>query len=236
MNREAYGPGSYGISPQSLIGYDVTKITGYTFDPEKAKKLLEEAGYPNGKGFPDIRIELNSGGAKHSKVVEEIKNQLQEVLNVNVDYDIVPFAQKLEDAKYGRADIFRSAWVADFPSPENFLWVLYGKGVPDKMEEPSWPNTPRYKNSAYDSLFNLGRSAKTKQESYSYFLQAEQQMITDAPILVLWHDENMKLAHFHVKNFYFNPMNLRSFSEVYLKHDAKKENESSEKKEDKKGN
>ncbi len=221
LNGEAYMAGTYGICPPGIPGYDTSKIKGYRFDPEKAKTMLKEAGYPGGKGFPAVKIELNSGGSKHTRVVEEIQKQLKEVLNVNVDFDVVPFQQKLDDAKHARADIFRSAWIADYPSPENFLWTLYGGTVPDSLEKPSFPNTPRYKNADYDKLFDMGRRAKSKEEAYDAFAQAEQKMLDDAPILVLWYDENLKLAHFHVKNFFFNPMNYRALREVYIKSESK---------------
>ena len=233
LNGEAYGPGIYGICPQSLIGYDVTKIKGYNFDPAKAKKLLAEAGYPEGKNFPTITIEVNSGGSKNSKVVEEIKNQLESTLKINVLYNVVPFGQKLEDSRFARgADIFRTSWIADYPSPENFLFVLYGKIVPDSISKPSFPNVPRYKNAEYDKYFEAGKASLNKEESYSYFLKAEQIMMDESPVIILWHDENLKLAQSYVKNFHFNPMNYRNFSEVYLKKDAK----DPEKKEEGKGN
>lgn len=217
LKGEAYGPGVYGISPPSFKGYDITKIAGYDFDAAKAKKLLAEAGYANGKNFPKVKIELNSGGSKNANVVLEIQKQLHDVLNVDVDFEVVPQKQKLEDAKYARAEIFRSAWIADFPSPENFLWTMYGSSVPTDLTQPSYPNTPRYKNPEFDKLFEAGQSAKTQEEAYNYFLKAEQLMIADAPVMMLWYDENYRLTKANVHNLFYNPMRYRDYSEVYLK-------------------
>ena len=217
LHSEAFGPGICGFTPPSISGYDITEIKGYMFNPEKARSLLAEAGYPNGRKFPHVTLELNSGGGKNVEVADEVKKQLKAILNVDIEYLVVPFGQKLEDAKYGRAEMFRSGWTADYPSPENFLRTLYGGGVPDSMNVPSYPNTVRYRNPKFDSLFDAGLAAKTQEESYRNFMMAEQIMMNDAPVIMLWYGENLKMMHSYVKNFYFNPMNYKDFSEVYIK-------------------
>jgi oligopeptide transport system substrate-binding protein len=220
LKAEAYGPAINGISPPSFKGYDIKKITGYDFDAVKAKKLLAEGGYPNGKGFPKVKIELNSGGSKNTNVVLEIQKQLMDVLNINVDFEVVPQKQKMEDAKYARAEIFRAAWIADFPSPENFLWILYGASVPADISQPSFPNTPRYKNPEFDKLFDSGKSAKTQEEGYADFVKAEQLMMNDAPIMMLWYGENYRLVKSKVRNLFSNPMRYRDYSQVFIKENA----------------
>jgi peptide/nickel transport system substrate-binding protein len=234
---EAYGPGVNGICPPALPGYKASEVKGYEQQKESseenkkqkeadralAKKLLAEAGYPDGKNFPSVKLILNSGGSRNTRVAEEIQNELREVLGVNIEIANVSFQQKLNDEKYARADIYRSAWVADYPSAETFLSLFYGADVPDSTSQPSFPNTSRYKNAEFDRLYDLGRGAKTIDDANKYFLQAEQLMMADAPAIILWYDENYRLTQYRVKNFYTNPMRYLDFSQVYIKDEPKKE-------------
>jgi oligopeptide transport system substrate-binding protein len=215
--EEAYGPGKNGLTPPSFRDYDIEKVTGYSFDGDKARSLLADAGFPDGRGFPNITVQLNSGGTRNSRVGFEIQKQLFDVLNINVEMNVVPFAQKINDSKYGRVDISRSAWVADYPSPETFLYICYGKNIPESLEEPSFPNTMRYKNPEFDALYEQAVTNMDKEESYELFMQAEQIMMDDAPLIVLWYSENYRLLQSYIRNFYSNAMNYLDCTEVYVK-------------------
>jgi peptide/nickel transport system substrate-binding protein len=215
LRGEAYGPGIYGITPPSFKGYKVDSC--YEFNPLKAKKLLAEAGYPEGKDFPTVKLKLNSGGSRNTNVAIEIQKQLQSVLGIYLDFSNVPFKQKLEDEKHGNGDLFRSAWIADYPSPENFLWLFYGKTVPENPADESFPNTSRYKNKEFDKFFEAGRTSKSQDEAYKNFMAAEKLMMKDAPVIVLWYDENWRLTKSNVHNLHCNPMTYYDFSQVYLK-------------------
>ncbi len=244
---EAYGPGINGVCPPALPGYKASDIIGYEKVGESdavtkenkiaeramAKKLLAEAGFPDGKGFPTVKLMINSGG-QNTRVAEALSSQLREVLNVNVEIANMSLQQKITNSKFARADIHRSAWIADYPSAETFLSLFYGADVPDSTSQPSFPNTSRYRSAKFDSLFTAGREAKTIEEANKLFLLAEQVMMNDAPAMILWYDENYRLAQSRVRNFWANPMRYFDFSQVYLKEVAQPEGKDSANKEEKK--
>jgi oligopeptide transport system substrate-binding protein len=215
LNDEGFSAGFYGITSPTIKGYDVKQINGYNYDPEKARKLLAEAGFKDGKDFPNIKLQVNQEQSKNINVALEFIKQIQNVLKVNVDLEVVPFKVKQNDATLARGDIFKSAWIADYPSPESFLSLFYGKTVPDDISLPSFPNVSRIKNAQFDELFEKGWTASTLKESYDYFIQAENIIMEEAPIIVLWYDERFKLYHGDIKNFVSNPLNNWTFSEVY---------------------
>ena len=217
-------PGVYGIVPPSFPKYHSELLQGYNLDIDKAKKLLEKAGYPGGKGFPELTLQINSGGGdRNVRTAEVIQKMLEENLGIQIEIEPLPFAEHLERLETGKAVFWRSGWNADYPDPETFLTLLYGKHVPASLSEKSYLNTVRYKSERFDSIFSAAMIETDEAKRFDLYRQADQQAIDDGAIMPIFYDEGYRLIQTNVKNFPINAMEYRDMSLVYLAPKEKKE-------------
>ncbi len=219
--------GYYGIVPpipNAFRGYDYEgiKSLSYSFNPEKARQLLAEAGYPGGKGFGSLNLRFNINDV-HSAVADEFSKQIFQVLGINVNIDASTFEQLEKDAKIGNSEIFRAAWTADYASPETFLFNFYGKIVPSNKSKLSPINHSRYVNSEFDNLFEMAKKSKKLSDQMSYFSEAEKVLMQDPPIIPLWYKGDYGIVYSNVRDLYFNSLNIYNFTKVYKKEWTKEE-------------
>lgn len=190
-------PAESGFVPVGLPSFDAKAVQGYHYDPVKSRRLLQEAGFPDGKGLPVIKLLTIS---LYADMGDFIAKQLGEI-GIPVQVETSQRSLLLEIMANSRAPLFRGSWIADYPDAENYLSVFYSRN-------PAPPNYTRYKNPAFDALFEKALTEDNDSLRYRIYQQADQLMINDAPIVPLWYDKVVRLVQPHVKGFRPNALNL----------------------------
>jgi peptide/nickel transport system substrate-binding protein len=140
---------------------------------------------------------------------------LAEHLNVSIELTQVEFAQHLERIDAGQTGFYRLGWVGDYPDPETFLNLFYGKLVP-KDGGVSPINSVRYVNPAFDAMFEQAIGTTDHAARMDLFRQAEQIAIDDAPMLILFYDEDYRLVQRYVRDYRNNAMDKRPYKFIWF--------------------
>ncbi len=192
-------------SVSSLLSKKIKKVS---------KTILKETTALAGATTESLRI--NSGGERNVQIAEVIQKMLKENLNIDIDINVMPMAEHMENFETGKAIFWRTGWIADYPDPESFLTILYGKHVPEHLSERSYINSVRYKSAKFDSLFELALREVDTKKRFDLYRQADQVAIDDAAIMPIFYHENYRLVQLWVKNCEANAMEYRDMSRVYF--------------------
>ncbi len=198
-------PAESGFVPVGLPSFDSSAVIGYRYDPARALHLLKEAGYPNGLGLPAIPLITIP---VYADLASYIASELQQI-GIKIQVETVQKSLLLEQTAKSDALFFRGSWIADYPDAENYLSVFYGNN-------PAPPNYTRYKNPAFDKLYEDALSEKNDSVRFKIYQHADQIMMNDAPVVPLWYDMVIRLVQPNVKNFTPNSLNLLELRRVKL--------------------
>lgn len=180
-----------GILPPGTLGFN-PQLRSYPYDPEKARELLRQAGFPGGRGLPPIRIWSSVRPEEIIREQEQFKRYLNAVgIEVELHYllDWPAFSRMLDE---GKLPVFLYAWYADVPDPDNFLFKLFHSRSPR--------NFFGYVNPVVDGLLIKARSTADIRRRVELYREAEQLVVDDAPIIPLLHHTYERLFQPYVRS------------------------------------
>ncbi|NEA47081.1 ABC transporter substrate-binding protein [Streptomyces sp. SID10815] len=163
-------------------------------DKAKAKQLAAEGGLKPGT---TIDIAYNTG-AGHEEWVQAVKQQVEDVLGVKVKSTGKPFAELLADQqKPGATGMYRFAWGADYPTPDNFLYPLLDTASinKDANGKVTGDNRARYSNKKFDDLLSQARGTEDQAGRNAIYKQAEKVALDDMALIPLWNRTQLRLAN-----------------------------------------
>jgi oligopeptide transport system substrate-binding protein len=199
-------PAYAGFVPVGMPGFS-GNTGGYNYNPEKAKQLISEAGYPYGEGLPAITLGTN---AAYQDLAQYLQHELSNI-GIRLKIEVLPPATLREMMAGGKSQFFRGSWIADYPDAENYLALFYSKN-----KAPVGPNYTRFENKEFDRLFEKSRSITIDSLRFELYRKMDSIIIDEAPVVFMFYDQSVRFIQNYVKNMSNNPLNHLDLRRVKL--------------------
>jgi oligopeptide transport system substrate-binding protein len=160
-------PATGGFIPPGMPGH--SPGIGLPYDPSQAQQLLADAGYPGGRGFPDVDALIG----KIAPGLEFAQAQWRENLGVEITWERTDWAMFLDKLDEEPPHVFNLSWVADYPDPDNFLRVS------------SIRRETRWRNEAYERLVEEAKRVTDQGERMKLYQEADRILAEEVPIVPL---------------------------------------------------
>jgi oligopeptide transport system substrate-binding protein len=196
---------AYSITPPGTLGYHPPRL--FSYDVEKARQLLAEAGYPNGEGWPGLELTYNTSES-HRKIAVALQQMWKTALNIEVTLSNQEWKVYLDTVDEMNFQIARRGWIGDYVDPNNFLDLFLCDGG---------NNSTGFCEPEYDDIIlNKAPQAQTQEERYALFTAAETMLMEQMPIIPIYTYTSSHLVHPSVKGMPSNLMDSMNLKYVWL--------------------
>ncbi len=196
-------PAHYFVPP-GIKGYPTREFLSY--DPEEAQRLLAEAGYPNGEGFPTFEILYNTRD-DHKTIAETIQQMWKQTLGLNVQIINQEWKVYLDAQSNLEYDVSRAGWIGDYVDPYTFLEMFTtGNGN----------NDTGWSNARYDEIIKMAPLAGDDTKRFALLQEAEAILMDELPILPIYIYTLPFLIHPTVKNWNPKLLDNRNMKYIWL--------------------
>ncbi|MCC6369721.1 MAG: ABC transporter substrate-binding protein [Bacteroidia bacterium] len=194
-----------GFIPKGMKSYNPKVVKGYYYSPDKVNALLKEAGFPNGKGLPELTLHITDS---YKEQVEFIQSQLAEN-NIRVQISIEKTSVLRQAVNNCDYLLFKKSWVADYADEENFMSLFYSRNF-----SPQGVNYFHYRNPEFDKAFEKVQKENDVAIKNKLYQKMDSMVTEDAPFICLYYDQVVRLVSHRIKDIGTNPMNLLNLKTV----------------------
>jgi oligopeptide transport system substrate-binding protein len=189
-------PGTAGFTAKGNPPYDVAT----------AKKLLADAGYPEGKGFPKLEFLYNTTEANRA-IAEALQQMWRTSLGIDITLQNQEGKVQTESMRTGHYEIGRYAWIGDYLDPSTFLEMMITNGG---------NNQTGWSHAEYDRLIAAANAAASPAKRFAAYQRCEEILAVECPIAPIYYYVRNNLVRPEVKGWYGNLLDMHTLKGVYL--------------------
>jgi ABC-type oligopeptide transport system substrate-binding subunit/predicted Ser/Thr protein kinase len=197
----AVSPATGGLVPPGVVGY--SPGIGLAYDPDRARRLLAEAGYVDGRGFPALNACTARDGAMKS-VVQYVQAQWRDILGIQITWEQQDWLAYRERLLVAPPHIHIMGFLADYPDPDSFLRVA--------MHQPDC----RWHNERYEQLLEQARQITDEAERVRFHQAADRLLVEEAAIVPLLYGRNHLLVKPWVRCYPVSPLRTTYWKDVVI--------------------
>ncbi len=195
---------AYFLTPPNCAGY--TCQTKISEDVAAARRLLADAGFPDGRNFPRIEVLFNTLQA-HKAVAEALQQMWKKNLNIDIVLHNEEWKVYLDSVRRTNYAISRAGWIGDYVDPSTFL---------DMFTTESGNNETGWSSAEYDRLIHVAGSTGDRAARYAAFQKAEALLMDEMPLMPLYFYTVPRLILPCVHGWYPNLLDQYDFKSIYL--------------------